>query len=253
MRILITGANRGIGLEFARQYAAAGHDIIATCRTPSAASELAELATVCPAVTVEQLDVTDPRSIDTLAAAVGTDRPLDLLINNAGNYGVSAGSLSDVRPDDWMEMLRVNTIGPVLVTRALLPPLRRSSRPMVVGLSSVKASIGRNHMGGSYQYRATKAGLNAVLRSLAVDLADEGVCVIALSPGWVPRSSDAFGRGLSPDQRLRRARRFFSEFGGREVRVTQSESVSGMIAVIDKLTIADSGSFLDHEGGSLPW
>jgi NAD(P)-dependent dehydrogenase (short-subunit alcohol dehydrogenase family) len=252
VRVLITGASRGIGLEFARQYAAAGEEVIATCRIPSAASELAEIATACQAVEVRQLDVTDPVSIDRLAAGLGSCPGLDVLINNAGDFGESSGELADVRQPDWTQMFQVNTIGPLLVTRALLPHLLRSAKPVVVGLSSVKASIGRNHMGRSYQYRATKAGLNAVLRSLAVDFADSSLCVVALSPGWVYRNRDP-AAGLSDDERLHRARKFMNEYGGRGARVTLSQSVSSMIGVIARLTPGDTGSFFDHDGDVLPW
>ncbi|MEV1156008.1 SDR family oxidoreductase [Micromonospora chokoriensis] len=249
--ILVTGANRGIGLEFVRQYAALGRSVTATCRKPDDAEELHVLARRHHDITVLQLDVTDDSSIAGCVAALG-ETPLDLLLNNAGCYGRASGELDALDKADWTAMFEVNTMGPLLVTRALLPALRRAAAPKVVGLSSVKASIGRNHMGASYQYRSTKAAFNALLRSLAVDLRPTGISVYALSPGWVDQGEDVSG-GLSFDDRLRKARRFFAEFGGSSARVGLTESVRSMVATIDRLSPADSGEFFDHTGRPLPW
>src|SRR5581483_2868391 len=139
------------------------------------------------------------------------DGGIDVLINNAGSYGSTPDRLGHVDTADWLRMFEVNTVAPLRVTAALLPALRRGHHPKVVGLSSVKASIGRNHMGAAYQYRSTKAAMNAVLRSLAVDLAADGICVVAISPGWIYRG-EYFGRGMSFDERLRRARSYLAEF-----------------------------------------
>lgn len=251
MTVLITGASRGIGLEFVRQYAAAGRPVLATCRKPDDATALRVLADRHKTVEVARLDVTDPASVEECAAALGS-RAVDVLVNNAGIYGRSTGELENVDVADWTEMFTVNTVGQLLVTRAMLPALRRSTTPRVVGLSSVKASIGRNHMGASYQYRSTKAGFNALLRSLAVDLRPEGIGVYALSPGWVDQGEDVTG-GLSFDDRLRKARKFFAEFGDSSARQSLEQSVARMTALIDRLTLQDSGGFFDHLGRPLAW
>lgn len=182
----------------------------------------------------------------------GRREGLDLLLNNAGHYGRSTGDLDTVDPLDWMQMFEVNSIGPLQVTRALLPALRRGTAPKVVGVSSVKGSITRNHMGASYQYRSSKSAFNAVLRSLAVDLRPQGISVFAVSPGWVDQGEDVTG-GLGFDDRLRKARKFVAEFGGSSARVSLQESVSRMTTLIDRLADTDSGGFFDHLGRPLPW
>lgn len=253
MRILITGTNRGIGLELTRQYAAAGHEIVATCRDLEAASVLRELARREPGVLPCRLDVTDEGSIKDLAAALESEhRGIDLLINNAAFYGRSSGRLAAVDPVDWTAMFQVNTMGPLLVSRALLPALRRGTDPRVVAISSVKASMTRNTLGASYQYRATKAGLNATMRSLAVDLRSEGIGVYVLSPGWVDQGED-FGAPEDFGDRLRQARVMRREFGEGCARQTLPESVTRLREVIAALGPERSGGFYDHVGEPLEW
>lgn len=251
MRILITGANRGIGLEFVRQYAPLGHEVLATCRNPHDAVELAELCVRHPNVEILELDVVNADSVRECAEQASV-KGLDLLLNNAGHYGRSTGDLDTVDPLDWMQIFEVNCIGPLQVTKALLPALMRGTAPKVVGVSSVKGSVTRNHMGASYQYRSSKSAFNAVLRSLAVDLKPRGINVFALSPGWVDQGEDVTG-GLSFDDRLRKARKFVAEFGGSSARVSLEESVSLMTALIERLADTDSGGFFDHLGQPLPW
>jgi NAD(P)-dependent dehydrogenase (short-subunit alcohol dehydrogenase family) len=251
VRVLITGCSRSIGLELARQYADAGHDVIATARDPSRASALHELAASHRVVEVRTLDVTDPASVDALALDLEGAR-IDVLINNAGFYGRASGRLDTVEAGDWVEMFRVNAIGPLYVTRALLPALRRADRPKVVGISSIKASMSRNRLGGSYQYRATKAALNAVLCSLAIDLRPDGIAVYALSPGWVVQG-EGYGKHLDYGDRLRRARRLIEEFGEGGARQTLEQAVARMIALVDELGSDDSGRFFDHLGRPIEW
>jgi NAD(P)-dependent dehydrogenase (short-subunit alcohol dehydrogenase family) len=251
MRVLITGSNRGIGLELARQYAAAGNEVIGTCRATAQAGALAELAAQQPTVRIRPLDVADPASVADLADSLASDR-IDVLFNNAASYGRSSGALDAVDPADWMAMFQVNTVGPLLVSRALLPALRRGTDPKVVGVSSIKASMARNVLGASYQYRATKAALNAVIRSLAVDLRGDGIGVFALSPGWVDQGEH---RHVPLDfaGRLRQARRLRVEFGEGCARQTLPQSASRMIATVNSLGLDDSGGFFDHLGRRLDW
>lgn len=253
MRILITGTNRGIGLELTRQYAAEGHEVVATCRDVAAATALCELAGREPRVEVRRLDVTDESSIEDLADGLESERGhIDVLINNAAFYGRSSGRLDAVDAADWTAMFKVNTVAPLLVSRALLPALRRGTSPKVVSVSSVKASMGRNTLGASYQYRATKAGLNATMRSLAVDLRGEGVGVYVLSPGWVDQGED-FGAPVDFGARLRQARVMRREFGEGCARQGLTESVHRLRSVIEALGPEQSGGFFDHAGAPLEW
>ncbi len=223
--VLITGANRGLGLEFAKQYAEAGWHVIGTARTPSEADELKALD-----VEVRQLDVADPDSITRLARELG-DRPIDLLINNAGIFP-RASTLGEVDFDD-VDVERtyaVNTIGPMRVTRALLPNLERGSARRIVSITSGLGSIENNTSGRFYGYRESKAALNMFTRSLAAEFRDEGFICIVLSPGWVQ-----------------------TDMGGPDATLTPEQSIAGMRAVIDELTPADTGTYWNHDGTKLPW
>jgi len=221
--VLLTGANRGIGLEFARQLAARGDRVVATCRNPAAASELAALD-----VQVEPLDVTDAMGIERIAALYA-DRALDLLINNAG-VGVGHRPLGELDYDEMGAFYRTNAVGPLRLTEHLLPALRRVEDRTVVSLTSRVGSIQDNTSGGSYAYRASKAALNAITKSLAIDLADEGFTCVVLHPGWVQ-----------------------TDMGGGNAPLPTEQSVAGMLKVVEGLAPADSGGFFDYTGESLPW
>lgn len=221
--VLITGANRGLGLEFARQYSAAGWKVIGTVRRPDSASDLKALG-----VRVMQLDVTDQESVDRLARDLG-DRPIDLLINNAGIFPMAA-TLPEIDFENITRTLAVNTIGPMRVTRALLPNLRGGQAKMVVNITSNLGSIADNRSGSFYGYRESKAALNMFTRSLAAELRDEGFTCIVMNPGWVQ-----------------------TDMGGANAPLQAPESIAGMRAVIARLTPADSGTFWTHEGEQMPW
>jgi NAD(P)-dependent dehydrogenase (short-subunit alcohol dehydrogenase family) len=222
--VLITGANRGLGLEFARQYAAAGWKVIGTARTPAKAADLEALE-----VRVMQLDVTDPESVTALAKALdGT--PIDLLINNAGIMDRESDSITNVDFDSVERVYAVNTLGPMRVTRALLPNLRAGTSKQIVHITSGLGSIAENTFGRFYGYRESKAALNMFNRSLAVELADEGFTCVVMSPGWVQ-----------------------TDMGGSEAPLAPAESIGGMRTVIDGLTPADSGTFRNYDGETMPW
>ncbi len=221
--VLVTGANRGLGLELARQYAAAGWSVIGTARSPESANDLKALG-----VRVLQLDVADDASVARLARDLG-EQPLDLLINNAGIMDRNQ-SLEEADVAAMARVLDVNALGPMRVTKALLPALRRGQTRQVVSITSGLGSIESNTSGGFYGYRESKAALNMFARSLAADLGDEGFTCIVISPGWVQ-----------------------TDMGGPNANLTPAESVHGMRAVIDKLTPADSGRFYNHDGATLPW
>jgi NAD(P)-dependent dehydrogenase (short-subunit alcohol dehydrogenase family) len=223
--IVITGASRGLGLEFVRQYAADGDRVIAACRHPDKATALKAIK---GDVRVVALDIADAGSIHALAETLGIE-PIDIVINNAGVYG-KAQSLSKTDYAAWEDVFRINTIGPLHLTDALLPRLAAGKRKLVVAITSLMGSIADNSSGGYYAYRSSKAGLNAVFKSLSVDLKPSGVTAVVLHPGWVK-----------------------TDMGGANAPLEPKDSVSGMRAVISKLDIKDSGRFLDFRGKELPW
>ncbi|MEO1245301.1 MAG: SDR family oxidoreductase [Pseudomonadota bacterium] len=221
--VVITGANRGIGLEFARQYASDGWTVIGTARSPDRADDLKGLD-----VEVLQLDVTVPASVDAFAAAL-EGRSVDLLINNAGFLARGDG-IDDVEIDDYTQMLMVNAVGPVRVTQALMLQLRDGQGKKVINITSQLASIGRNESGGYYGYRESKTALNMFTRTLAAELGPEGFICVALHPGWVQ-----------------------TDMGGAGATLTPEESVSSMRAVIDGLTADDNGEYRSYTGETVAW
>jgi NAD(P)-dependent dehydrogenase (short-subunit alcohol dehydrogenase family) len=221
--VLITGANRGIGLELSRQYAAAGWQVIGTARRPDDAEALRETG-----AEVVQLDVTDPQSVDGLARGLD-GRPLDLLINNAGILPLM-WTLEEVDIEQFNRILAVNTVGPVRVTKALLPNLRTGELKTVVNVTSNLGSIGENNDGGFYGYRESKAALNMFTRSIAADLGSEGFTCIVMHPGWVK-----------------------TDMGGTSAPVEVEDSAAGIRRVIDSLTPNDNGTFWTFEGDQMAW
>ena len=223
--ILITGANRGIGLEFVRQYAAEGWRVHAACRDPDKA---AELKVVKGDVRLHRLDVTDEGQIDALEAALAGE-PIDILINNAGVRGMG-DSFGSTEVAGWLETLRVNAIAPVRVSEGLITNLERGHRKLIVNITSRLGSVAENSSGGSYAYRSSKAALNMAAKSMSVDLKGRGITVVVFHPGWVQ-----------------------TDMGGSGAPVTPPESVAGMRAKIAKLTAADSGHFFNYTGQPIPW
>jgi len=221
--VVITGANRGIGLEFARQYASDGWTVIGTARSPDRADDLKDLD-----VEILQLDVTVPANVDTFAAAL-EGRPVDLLINNAG-FLARGGGIDDVDIDNYTQMLMVNAVGPVRVTQALMPQLREGQGKQVINITSQLASIGHNESGGYYGYRESKTALNMFTRTLAAELGPEGFICVALHPGWVQ-----------------------TDMGGAGATLTPEESVSSMRTVIDGLTADDNGGYRSYTGETVAW
>ncbi len=221
--VLITGANRGIGLELARQYSADGWQVIGTARRPDAADDLRDLD-----VTVMQLDVTDQASVEQLAADLD-GQSIDVLINNAGILPM-VRSISEIDYDEFNRTIAVNTVGPIRVTRALLPNLRASEMKKIINTTSILGSISRKTSGGFYGYSESKAALNMFTRSLAAELKPEGFICIVIHPGWVQ-----------------------TDMGGPSAPVTPEKSASGIRNVIANLTAEGSGEFWTFEGQQLPW
>ena len=174
--VLITGASRGLGLEFARQYAAAGWSVVAACRRPSDVPQLDRYP-----VELIGLDVADPASVTELAAHL-RGRPLDLLVNNAGVYG-ERQDFGAIDAEEWQRVLRINVIGPIKMAEAFLPHLLAGNRKTIAFVTSRMGSIADNGSGGSYIYRSSKAALNAAVKSLSIDLKGQGITALLLHPG----------------------------------------------------------------------
>jgi len=228
-RVLITGASRGLGLELARQYADAGWQVEATCRRPERAEALQRLAADGAPVRTHALDVRSAEQIDALASTLA-DTSLDLLFHNAGIYGRKRLPIEAVDADEWLDVLATNALAPFFLTRALLPPLERGREKKIAVLGSKVGSIADNTSGGNYGYRTSKAALNQVVRNLAIDLADRGIRVVALHPGWVK-----------------------TDMGGPNALIEPEESVRGMRRVVERLTEGQSGGFFAYDGSRVPW
>jgi NAD(P)-dependent dehydrogenase (short-subunit alcohol dehydrogenase family) len=221
--VLITGANRGIGLEYARQFAARGYTVIGTVRDPADAKELSAVAD-----RVEQLDVTDAASVAALAQRL-KGVPIDILVNNAGMFDRRDVTVDKVDFEMMEQTLAVNALGPLRVTQALMPNLRAGKRRTIVNMSSQLGSIGQSS-GRWYAYRTSKAALNQITKTLGAELASEGFISVALHPGWVR-----------------------TDMGGATATYSPQESVAGLISVIEKLGPSDNGHFYDFKGTSIPW
>lgn len=224
--VLITGSNRGIGLELARQYAAAGWQVIATCRHPEDASAL---RAVPGDLRIHALDVTDDAGIEALAHAL-RHNAIDVLINNAGVYGPRVTPYDALDTHAWLDVLRVNVIAPVKISAALCHHVERSEKKRIVAITSQMGSIADNTSGGSYLYRSSKAALNAAMRSLAIDLKPRGVAVAVIHPGWVQ-----------------------TDMGGKEATLNVKDSVEAIRRTIDGIGLAESGQFFNYNGRILPW
>jgi len=236
-RVLITGAGRGLGLEFARRYLERGDQVFATCRRPAAARALATLAAAhVDRLTIVPLDVTDARSIRASHAAVGRKVDgLDLLINNAGMYSTRGSAdpterLGELRFEDALLLLRANAVGPLMVTQQYLDLVAAGRRARVVAISSEYGSVSENIAGFPYYYAASKAALNMLMRSLAAEARRRGIVTALLDPGWVS-----------------------TDMGGPEAPLTPARSVAGMMRVIDGLGTRDNGRFFTWEGRPAPW
>ncbi|WP_299591850.1 SDR family oxidoreductase [uncultured Microbulbifer sp.] len=227
--ILITGCNRGIGFEMTRQFADEGWQVIATCRNPSAAWELSELAEANDNIEVDGLDVTDYDQMADLARDLD-GRTLDILVSNAGYYGPKGVGLGSVDVDEWRKVLEANTIAPYKLVETFYPMLAGSACKVVGILSSKVGSIEDNRSGGGYIYRSSKTAVNQVAKSLSIDLADEGIKVLALHPGWVK-----------------------TEMGGPNALISTQESVAGLKKILMEAGAGDSGRFFNFDGSTIPW
>ncbi len=230
-RVLVTGASRGLGLEFTRQLIARGDRVIAACRDPARADALHVLARSQPdRLQLLAVDMTEADSLNALAEqAAQAFEGLDLLLNNAGQM-VSGERFGTVAADALTSCLKVNAVGPFLLTQALAPLLAKGHLPIVANISSQLGSVARTDSFYTPSYAISKAALNMATVLLAHGLADSGACVVAIHPGWVKTDMGGTGAPLSP-----------------------AASVAGVLGVIAKLAPIDSGTFVDYQGHPLPW
>lgn len=228
--LFVTGANRGIGLELTRQYLKDDWEVIATCREPGEALELGSLKEDFPDRTeIHPLSVTDWAGIRKLARRL-EGRPVDLLMNNAGVRRMDAHHLGEIDVGGFMRSVEVNALGALKVSEAFRPHLARSGNALLVMISSSLGSITKNRQGGDYSYRASKAAMNAVMRSLAMDLKEDGITVISMHPGWVR-----------------------TDMGGEEATLSPAESAADIRKVLARVTPEDTGRFLRYDGHEDPF
>lgn len=228
--VLITGANRGLGLEWARQYAEDGWQVLASCRRPEEADPLKALAASHPRVSVFRLDVTDSEQLRTLQLDLEEVR-VDVLINNAGVYlDKFMSEFGGIDYEVWLRSFAVNTLGAVRVSEALIGQVARSKKKLVVAISSHMGSIAEIAAPGNYAYRSSKAALNAAMKGLSLALAPHGIGVLLLHPGWVK-----------------------TRMGGPDSPFTPEQSVRGMRALVEHFKPEMSGRFFRADGSEIPW
>jgi NAD(P)-dependent dehydrogenase (short-subunit alcohol dehydrogenase family) len=228
--VLITGANRGIGLELARRYAGRGDQVLACCRAPATAAALNALAADAPNVRVHGAEVGRAESVTALRRNLG-DLPIDILINNAGMAGPppQCQSLAEMDYDGWAETFAVNTMAPLRMLQTFRSNLAAGTRPRAVTITSQMGALALD-MATMYAYCSSKAAVNKVMRLASVELKREGIAVALIHPGWVR-----------------------TDMGGPQAAIGVEESASGIIDVIDRLDLADSGCFRTWNGEPHPW
>ncbi len=222
--LLITGANRGIGLELTRSFAKDGWRVHACCRDPGGANEL---NTLDGTVVVHRLDVTDGAAVAALARELAGEA-IDILFNNAGVYGPRTG-FAETDYDAWEPVFSINVFAPLRLAECFVAHVARSDRKLILNMSSVMGSIAEGG-GGSYIYRASKAAVNMITKTLSVDLAGQGITVVAFHPGWVQ-----------------------TDMGGSHATVSVRDSVKGLRHIIAGLSSEDNGGFFAYDGRKLPW
>jgi NAD(P)-dependent dehydrogenase (short-subunit alcohol dehydrogenase family) len=227
--VLVTGSNRGLGLEWCRQYAGAGWRVFATCRQPDAAEELQALANRQPQLSVHRLDVIQPESLAELCAELGHEA-VDVLVNNAGVYYEKFLRPETLDYDTWMQTLDVNTLGPMRVAEAFAAQIARSQRRLIVNLTSHMGSIADIEAPGDTYYRSSKAALNAAMKGLSIALKERGIGVLLLHPGWVK-----------------------TRMGGSEAPLEPAESVAGMRSLVERFKMDKTGRFFRYNDTEIPW
>ncbi|MDH5424241.1 MAG: SDR family oxidoreductase [Gammaproteobacteria bacterium] len=228
--ILITGANRGLGLQMVKQAVKNGWRVYACCRHPGQADALVRVASLTPGqVSMHVLDIADSAQIQALAYEL-RNSSIDWLINNAGVYGSMNNTFGHTDEIDWLKTFQINTIGPMKMMEHFLPHIEAGGEKKIATLSSKMASMDDNTSGGSYLYRSSKAALNAVVKSTSIDLREKNIISLIMHPGWVR-----------------------TDMGGPNGEIDVNESVDKMFAIIEAATLADTGSFYDINQEIIPW
>jgi NAD(P)-dependent dehydrogenase (short-subunit alcohol dehydrogenase family) len=228
--VLITSANRGLGLEFAAQYLAADWRVYAACRHPQSAEKLQQLTQEkTDRITLMAMDVSSAPSVARAAASL-SGHAIDVLINSAGITGTPGQRTGNVDYESWANVLDVNTMGPLRVTEAFVDHVAGSERKLVLTITSGMGSIADNTSGGSIAYRSSKAAVNMVMRSAAIDLASRGISCVLVNPGWVK-----------------------TDMGGANATLSAKTSVTAMRRLIETLGPAQSGKFFNYDGREYPW
>ena len=229
--VLITGVNRGIGLEFSRQLAEDGWCVLACSRDLEKSDALNKLAAEYPErITLYALDVADHGQIKKLSQTLA-NKPIDLLINNAGVFpDINERSFGQTDYDAWAYAFLVNTMAPLKMAEAFITQIAQSNRKTIVTITSKMGSVADNGRGGSYIYRSSKSAVNMVVKSIAIDLESDEIISVLLHPGWVR-----------------------TDMGGPSGLISVEQSVSGMLSVIREVTSTDSGKFIAYDGQIIPW
>ena len=230
--VLVTGASRGLGREFVRQYAAAGWHVIACARNPASMGDLVSQSTV-----LQKLDLLDPATIADLAKALA-EQPIDVLLNNAGTMGSQSFAKHGLNVQrfghsdyaDWEHLFQVNVLGPMRMAEAFVEHVAASKRKVIVTLTSMVGSMATNTAGGLYAYRSSKAAANAIMKSMSIDLAARGIIATPIHPGWAK-----------------------TEMGGPNAPLNPVDAVAGVRRVIDGLTPEKAGRFWQFDGTEMPW
>jgi len=226
--VLITGANRGLGLEFCRQYAQAGWQVIACCRQPENAQALLEIPSHYSSVRIVPLDVRDHQQCNSLAAEL-KNVAIDVVISNAGVHG-DRTAFGQLDYQVWRDTLEINVLSAIKLAEVFTTHLAASQQGLFVAISSLMGSMADNGSGGSYLYRSSKAALNAAMKSLSYDFSRQKTGVLIFHPGWVR-----------------------TDMGGPNGLIEVDESISGMRRVIDNFTMSQTGQFVKYDGSAMPW
>jgi len=230
MNILITGANRGIGLEMVKYANEQGWRVFACCRNPHNADNLFNIAKLSNGqISVHIADMLELSTLQALSYELRNDA-IDILINNAGIYGCDKNKFGSVEVESWLQTFQVNSIAPLKMVEAFSEQLFMGHRKLLACMSSKMGSMADNGYGNSYIYRSSKAALNAVVKSLSIDLKEQGVICVALHPGWVK-----------------------TDMGGPDAEITTRQCVEQLFNNLSELTVKDSGRFIDIDGSDIPW
>jgi len=230
MRVLITGASRGIGLEMVKYAIEHNWRVFACCRHPQQADSLLAVAKLANGrVSVHVADLDELATIQALAYELRNEA-IDILINNAGIYGSDKSKFGNVDVSSWINTFQINSIAPLKISEALIEQLRMGDKKVIACMSSKMGSMADNGYGNSYIYRSSKAALNSVVKSMSIDLRQDGIKCVALHPGWVK-----------------------TDMGGPNAEISARESVTSLFNIMLALNTEDSGRFIDIDGADIPW